>query len=271
MSVPDGLLRLLNKAFEVVDDDGVAHELCEFGTRVYELAYHERLKERTPEDNRPEHELVVLRNTMRICWRSGRERDSGHPFNRQELRVAVATSLLHDLRFIPRITEEMIKIAEQQGRHEEAADLRRRKASQRVDHMRGSAEDAIRIVRSHSTLMTEAESRQCIGYIALHDIWKLGWPYPVSSDWLAVCCLEGDALWPLDPDFGCLADLERKNTSCPSLEQLRQQAELNLETQLRTYRANFAVTAEQFRDGETIIRTSEGARILSEVREYWRI
>ena len=247
-------------------------------TRLYERAYHDKLKDRTPEDNRPEHELVVLRNTLRICWRSGHERASDDPFDRSELRIAVATALLHDLRFIPRVTEEMIGAAAAQGSADAAERLRRLKFEQRLLHMRGSAEDALNLLQSDPTLLTEAECRHCIGYISLHDLWKLGFPYPASSDWLAVCCMEGDALWPLDSEFGPLADLERKHPDLerngvfhPDFDRLRQQAGSNLKSQLCAYRQTFAIVAERFQDQETIIRTVEGARILNELRSHWHI
>jgi hypothetical protein len=267
----EGLIPLLQSAFEVIDNRTIARDLTAFATEIYSLAYDERLKDRTREDNRKEHELVVLHNTIRIRWRSGRERLSGYPFDRHELRVAVATSLLHDLRFIPRITEERIIACEQRGDLQEAEALRKQKSQQREEHMRGSAEDALKILEEHPALLSDAETKQCIGYIGLHDIWKLGWPYPVSSDWLAVCCLEGDALWPLDRRYGVLADLERKGKLAPTTEELKKQAASNLETQLRAYRRNFAQTKEKFQDNETIFRTTEGARILCELREYWGI
>ena len=268
--VPEELHNLLVSAFAVIDDRCV-DELLAFAAQLYELAYATRLKDRTPEDNRPEHELVVLRNTLRISWRSGAERDSGLPFDRSELRVAVASALLHDLRFIPRIQEEAIKEAEDRGDLAQARELRDGKAGQRAEHLRGSAEDALNLICSVPGLMTDAETRQCVGYIGLHDLWKLGWPYPAGSDWLAVCCFEGDALWPLDPAFGPLADLERKGLWKPSFDQLRAQAKSNLDTQLRAFRASFAATAERFQDSETVIRTTEGARMLQELRAYWGI
>lgn len=285
--VPTRLTTLLDEAFlDIQEYDGWPnlHELAE---KLYAQAYHDRLQYRTPADNRPEHELIVLRTTMRICFRSGHERASKNPFTREEMRVAVATALLHDLRFIPRITEEMIQAAEAVGLPEKAKELSQARANQRRGHMRGSAEDALQILRT-SSLLTKAEIRQCIGYIGLHDTWKLGWPYPASSDWLAVCCLEGDALWPLDRDHGPHADLERKAwqewlAKCPESERptwvlpdlthndLKKQAESNLKLQLCAYRESFACSAEVFQDSETIIRTTEGAVILNELRAHWGI
>ncbi len=269
--IPEPLLGLLDAAFVVITNGSLADDLRAFARQVYSLAYDTRLRFRTPEDNRPEHELVVLRDTVRICWRSGHERESDEPFAAWELRVAVATALLHDLRFIRRITEQEIQKAEDAGRHDDAASLRRQKAEQRLGHMRGGAEDAGRILHGVPGLVTEMELRRCLGYISLHDAWKLGLAYPLASDWLAVCCLEGDALFPLDRDFGPLADLQRQGVAEPTWEQLREQAASNLRTQLIGYRTNFACTAEPFRDGETILRSEEGARILAEARRYWVI
>jgi len=268
---PEPLRALLDTAFVLIDDAALVDDLRAFARRVYALAWDARLRHRTPEDNRPEHELVVLRDTVRIAWRSGRERNSGDPFDRSDLRVAVATALLHDLRFLRRITEQEIEALEHDGRHDEALTLRHRKSEQRAEHMRGGAEDAGRLLRSVPGLVTDAELRRVLGYISLHDAWKLGLPYPLASDWLAVCCLEGDALFPLDADFGPLADLQRQGVAEPTREQLRDQAAANLRTQLVAYRKNFAATAEPFQDGETILRTTEGARILAEARRYWGI
>lgn len=268
--VPGKLRTLLDAPFEVIDNHALAGALSALAQDLYQRAYSRKLKDRTHEDNRPEHELVVLRNTMRICWRSGAERPGG-PFTVSELRVAVAVSLLHDLRFVPRIAEDEIAAAEKRGNREEAARLRRLKEQNRLLHIRGSAEDAKDLLLAGEPLLTPTEVTQCVGYTALHDAWKLHLPYPLASDWLAVCCFEGDALWPLDPEYGPLADLQRKGIEQPTREQLRDQAASNLKTQLQGYRASFAPTAEHFQDQETVIRTAEGASILRELRAYWGI
>ncbi len=277
-SIPSDLLTLLRSTFHCINDRKIADELCTFGTQLYEIVYTKHLHERTPADNRPEHELVVLRNAMRICWRSGRERDSGHRFDIHELRVAVATSLLHDLRFVPRVMEEDIEAAIKRGDTKEAARLKKKKSENRLLHMQGSAEDALEVIEAIPSLMSEQESRQCIGYISLHDTWKTGLPYPASSDWLAVCCFEGDALWPLDIDFGPLADLERswflkhKNLDDfqTSLPRLKKRAQLNLNGQLHHYRkSSFGSVVDVFQDNQSVIRTGEGARILDELCKHW--
>jgi len=59
---------LSRTCFEVIDNQKIADELSELATCLYERAYKAKLKDRTPEDNRPEHAIIVLRNTMRICW-----------------------------------------------------------------------------------------------------------------------------------------------------------------------------------------------------------
>lgn len=269
-SIPAQLLALLESCADEVDDLAVRARLVNLAFAIYERAYELRLGQRTPEDNRPEHELVVLRATLRICWRSGAERSSGRPFDESELRVAVATALLHDLCFIPRITEEMV-VAARAADPVAARALEERKATQRTEHMRQGAELALRLLRAAPRLLDDAESRQCAGYIALHDAWKLGWPCPLDSDWLAVCCLEGDALWPVDRDFGPLADLERKGVGRPTFAQLRDQAAANLRNQLVAYRSQFAACGQRFSDQDTMLRTREGARMLAELRDYWGI
>jgi hypothetical protein len=55
------------------------------------------------------------------------------------------------------------------------------------------------------------------------------------------------------------------------LAELKDQAAANFENQLRAYRKNFDSTKENFQDRETIFRTTEGARILSELRNHWGI
>lgn len=269
-TVPEVHWALLDRAFAFGELGLLAEELRTFARELYQRAFDARLKDRTLEDNRGEHELVVLRYTLRICCRSGQERESGQPFDRSDYRVAIATALLHDLRFIRRITEQMIAEAERSGRVEEAAQLRREKTTQRMAHMQGGAEDAGVILRE-SNLVTASELRRCLGYISLHDAWKLDIPYPLASDWLAVCCLEGDALYPFDPEFGPLADLQRQGIQTPTRDQLRTQALANLNNQLRQYRKNFRHTAEPFQDDETILRTREGARILAEALAFWGI
>ena len=273
--VPEYLRSLITLAFGAINDRSVAEDLHHLADRLYERAYRARLGLRTSDDNRPEHEPIVLGHTMRICWHSGAERASGLPFSLSEFRIAVAVSLLHDLEPIPRVTEEMIRNAENHGEADEATRLRQVKTAQRLIHMRRSAEAALVLLGNAPSLLDAIEVRQSVALIALHDVCKLGLAYPSSTDWLAVCCLEGDALWPLFGhakfgDLGPLADLERKGVMNPTRAQLRDQAQANLES-LRSYRANFGCTAEQFRDDETILRTEEGSMLLNEYRNYWEI
>jgi len=141
----------------------------------------------------------------------------------------------------------------------------------RRSHMVGGAIDAHSLLTSDRFLELD-EIDRCVGYIGFHDAWKLDLPYPPSSDWLAVCCFEGDALWPLHKEFGPLADLQRhdKNAS-PTLKQLTERAQSSLRNTLIHHRTGWPRDAEGFQDAETVIRTSEGARILRDLRNYWRI
>jgi hypothetical protein len=99
-SIPPNLAALLDDAFTTIrkDDFNTAQHLSNVATRICAAAWSRHLHDREHKDNRNEHELIVLQNTMRICRESGSERDSGLPFNLSELRIAVATALLHDLR-----------------------------------------------------------------------------------------------------------------------------------------------------------------------------
>ena len=242
---------------------------------LYERAYQARLRFRTGDDNRLEHEPIVLSNAMRICWRSGPERASGLPFSLSELRVALAVSLLHDLESIPRVSEEMIRDAERRGEDPEVTRLREVKATRapcpHAAWCRGRLGAALRCPVPPQRRRNSAERRA--HRPARHLEARLGLP---RIDRLAGRLLRRSrCVWPLfgHPklgDFGPLADLERKGMSDPTRALLRDQAQSNLHT-LRACRANFDCTVEQFHDDDTTMRTTEGNMILLELRDYWAI
>lgn len=254
------------------DDPQMAAALYEFSLRAWAGAWEAGLRNRESWDNHSAHEAVVWRNTARIAWATGREWDPSRRCTLSEMKVACLTSFFHDLRPLVRISEERILADTERGvSSEEIRKLTEAKATGRKQHMEGGAQDANRWLEQHPGLATSAERRRCVGYIALHDLCKAGWPYPLSSDFLAVYCYEGDVLWPLDRDFGPLADLQRKGTMNPSRNQLREQAHSNFQAQLVAYRSSsFRALADEFRGG-TIIRTPEGARILKELLRHWEI
>jgi len=254
------------------DAPALAAELYDFSRRACAGSWEAGLKSRESWDNHPAHEAVVWRNTARIAWASGREGDPARRCTLSELRVACLTSFFHDIRPLVRISEESILAEAKGGASEEAVrKLSEAKAAGRKAHMQGGAEDANRWLLQHPELASPEERRRTVGYIALHDLCKAGWPYPLSSDYVALYCYEGDVLWPLDRDFGPLADLQRKGIVTPAPEELRRQAHSNFVSQLVAYReSSFRALADEFRGG-TIIRTAEGAKILTELLNYWQI
>lgn len=271
--IPKALEAQLAAAFENVMHPEIRAQLAAEGRDLYQTAWNRYFRHRTHADNRLEHELVVLKHFFQIAGDPSTEEPiPAPPLSLSELRVGLATCILHDTCFIPRITEAHIADARSEA---EAEELRKRKASQRRDHMRGSARNAKRILAelaaSGHGWLNHAETLRCVGLIALHDIWKLGFPWPPAHDRLAVCFVEADALWPVSHPTGPLADLQRDNGEAyqPSPQQLSAQALVNLNTQLRAYRPNFEATAEAFQDSQTIIRTKGGARILAVHLAAW--
>ncbi|MEM7233122.1 MAG: hypothetical protein AAF517_13150 [Planctomycetota bacterium] len=255
--VPAFLVERLEKAFEVVSERGLRDRLRRFGSSLYEEAFHRYLcDQRVAADNGISHELVVLADTMRICVRSGSERDSGSPFDERELLVAVAVSLLHDLRPMKR------------GSSSPEESARRRMA-----HMRGGCDDARTVLDAVEAKALEPSFgkdviERTLNLISKHDLVKCGEPYPESSDWLAVCCFEGDSLWVLH-GLGVCADLLRDQAPLFA-EGLRARARSNYAKLLKGNRAQFRdLDQAEFRDEETIFRTSEGASVLRERLSGW--
>ena len=263
-SIPSAVEALFRTALEPILNTEVRMQLSEEGWTLYQNAWERHIQHRTHADNRLEHELVVLRHFFEITTP-----DNERPFSISELRVGMATCILHDTCFIPRVTEAHIIGAKTPA---EAEQLKSKKATQRRDHMIGSARNAKALFAySGTSLLSDVEVLRCVGLIALHDIWKLGFPWPAASDWLAVCFVEADLLWPVSHPTGPLADLQRDNgpNYQPSTDELRKQAIVNRDTQLVPYRRNFECTAERFRDEKTIIRTRGGARILARYGDAW--
>lgn len=97
------------------------------------------------------------------------------PLSLSELRVGMATCILHDTCLLPRITEAHIAEAKTAA---EAESLRKRKASQRRDHRSGSARNAKQLLAelaaSGRGWLNHAETLRCVGMIALHDSDRLG-------------------------------------------------------------------------------------------------
>jgi hypothetical protein len=225
---------------------------------------------RPPEDNRPEHEWIVFANILKIAERE--------ELTLAEKRIATAFAFTHDTCFIPRITEAMIREADEESKPR----LEAAKGQQRISHMAGGAANARFVlaelrdsVRAGDAFLTREEIDRCVDIVAGHDLWKLGKPHPRGTDRLAVVCLEGDALWPLHP-IGVLADLERPDENgktkdaCDPAEWRKQLSE-SLKTLLE-YRVNWNLHSdEKFIDNESIFRTKEGHRLFQEWRKYWNL
>jgi hypothetical protein len=285
-AIPPRAHALLEQAFTCIVDLAERRELRAVAGVVVPAVWQRWLASRPPEDNRPEHEFVVLQATLQIA-EAGR-------LPLEEKRRAVAVVFLHDTHFIPRITEWQIRSAEAAAeqaakgqlptadelrRH--AADLARQREEQRDLHMRGGADNARLLLPqlrhpndAARPLFSAAEIERVADIIRHHDDWKLGRPHPPGSDSLAVACLEGDALWPLHP-LGVLADLERpdelghiRDVSNP--REWRTQLQHSVQT-LRKYRGNWHGTGERFQDEASIFRTAEGHRQYAEWLALWRM
>ena len=275
--IPPACRSIVDGALALLPESRMARRLSAQTRRLHEAVHRQHLYQRTHEDNRPEHEVVVLAHFIEIALGSGGEGPSSRrPMSESDLRVGMAVCLLHDTCFIPRVTEGDIARAASPA---EADRLRATKALQRPHHMAGSARNAKNLLLRLSSpgslghsMLSQDEIRRAVGIIALHDSWKLGFAWPPSSDWLAVCFVEADGLWPLS-ETGPLADLQRTHGPdyAPTKQELRGQAEENQRTQLMAYRMNFDPTTEVFQDEETIIRTRTGFRILQRYRELWRL
>jgi hypothetical protein len=252
---------MLEAALAVVRDGPARAELRSVSHAVAAAVYDRWLSKRTPDDNRVEHEFVVLGAAMRIG------EAAQLPLN--GMLAVVCATFLHDTHPIQRITERMVRDA--QSDPALAADLMRRKAAQRTHHMEMGARNAGQLLREPS-LVSDGIREHCEAIISSHDCWKLGHPHPLSSDPAAVVCFESDALWPLHP-LGVLADLERpdetgavRDVNDPA--EWRRQVRNNLQT-LSEYRSTWDGTDERFQDEHTIFRTAEGYRLYREWAGLW--
>lgn len=266
---------MLEQALSIVTNTQEREDLCTVACIVSSSTWQHWQAWRSPEDNRQEHEWVVFANVMKIAESEG--------LCLSDRRVATAFCFLHDTAFIKRIMEEEIRSLERKGLLEEADEMRRMKKDQRVDHMKGGADNAkfllkqLRVPDNPTTaLLTDDEIRRCVDLIAKHDSWRLDPPEPPpTSDRLALVCLEGDVLWPLHP-IGVLADLDRSNTGGKSKDlfeplEWREQLQQSLKT-LVEFRPKWKnIPDNDFIDGESIFRTKEGHRLFTEWKKLWNL
>lgn len=241
---------------------------------IFEVAYEQFIQVRSAEDNRKEHELVVLKHFLLIAMDAEREGE-GSGLSQAEWEIGSAFALLHDNYAIPRITESDLLHA---GNAEHRRELELRKEEQRRHHMQRGAANAIEILheisrRLDEPIFTSAQVARCVEMISLHDVWKLKIAWPPTSDRLSVMAVEADALWPVSFPFGPLADIERKRgRPCEFTdEELRKQVEENYRAQLCAYRANFAAFGTKFADEHTFLRTEGASRILQEHLAAWKV
>ncbi len=252
--IPPALGLLLESALAPIADPAERAALRELSSILVPAAWQKWLAARPVEDNRSEHEFIVLQFTLKIA--------EAERLSLAEKRIALAVVFLHDTHFIPRITEAHVAAASPAER----ADMERRKREQRETHMRGGADNA-RSLLGPLGIFSPAEIDRIAEIIAHHDDWKLGRPHPSGSDRLAVVCLEGDSLWPLHP-LGVQADLERANADVADPAAWQKQLRRNIET-LHVYRKNWHGSAERFPDDVSIFRTAEGHRLYQSFRTLW--
>ena len=261
---------MTRSAVTLVKDPAERAELLPVTNQIAEAVFARWLSARTPEDNRREHEFVVLGAALRIA-----EAEQLPPAGKL---VVVCVTFLHDTYPIQRITERMIRDARRSD-PELARTLSVKKERQRTEHMLGGAANADRLLRElghperpGEPIVSREVRHRTVAIIAGHDKWKLGEAHPPAADREALVCFEADALWPLHP-LGVLADLERpgeagalKDLNDPT--EWRRQIRNNLQT-LTEYRANWCDSEEEFQDLKSIFRTREGHRLYREWAGMW--
>jgi hypothetical protein len=124
---------MLEQALLAVADAKSREDLCSVACVVSSATWQHWQAWRLPEDNRQEHEWIVFANVMKIA--------ESEDLSLSERRIATAFCFVHDTFFIKRIMEEEIRQLEQKRLTEEATELIRMKKNQRVDHMKGGAEN----------------------------------------------------------------------------------------------------------------------------------
>ena len=249
------------------DDPDLGARVLDASREIAAVASEVGLKNVEPWNNHKAHEFRVWCQTARIAWASGRDLNPAIRLTFSELIILCVCCFFHDLYAVRRVVEETIE-------HASAEDKILKKAQKiliRLEHMIGGAKKARAVLIGRPDLISSVDLRRAVGLIAMHDLCKVGCPWPLISDFLALYFFEGDVLWPLDPEFGPLADLQRKGIMEPDWGMLRKQAESNLNTQLLSYpKTSFDGVMEEFRGG-TLMRTAEGAKILAEYLRYWKI
>ncbi|WP_254511724.1 hypothetical protein [Anatilimnocola floriformis] len=267
-AIPARLQQMLQSSLQHVGSEQERQELSAVVLAVADAAWRGWIGQRTAEDNRQEHEFVVLDNFLRIA--------AGEPLTTTDKRAGIAFVFFHDAAFIHRITELEIRAAADEASRVRLLGL---KAQQRERHMAEGAANAREVLPTVTSggqpLLNATEIERCADLIARHDAWKLGQPWPLSDDRLALACVEADALWPLHP-LGVLADLERPTeTGVPTGDsgdpQQWQRLVANSSVTLREFRTNWDHLPADKCYGETIFRTAVGQEIYRSWAEFWRL
>ena len=287
--LPIRIARIVQTTFDVVPDPGDREQLRAWADAIARVAWERWLSERPIEDNRPDHEFIVLDNAIKI--------GVDERLDIEHLKLVTAFALLHDTHIIPRVTETSVRrvvaeadAARERGALDEAAELdarveslRRAKDEQRHVHMAGGVRNArlaLSLIADSSSdpslRLADSHVEKLLDIIGHHDLWKLKEPWPRLADGrVALVCLEADALYPLHP-IGVAADLDRPDENgafCDPHDPARWRSQLksSLKT-LHEYRANWQDLADEaFQDGESIFRTPKGYALYCAWREFWKI
>ena len=260
MKLPERIRAEIESGLGEIQESRARQHLRAAVKKIAAEAWERWIRFNGPQDNHPQHESTVFRLGMKI--------GVAEKLSLSELRVFSAFAFCHDNFKIKRIMDARVRDLEECGTAQEAAKLRREKQEQRTKHMVMGARRADRMLREIGVL-SEAERERCAEIIRKHDCWKLGEAWPLWEDRLAVCCLEADALWPLQP-LGVLADVERSGEDLADPLVWRQKAQESHGTMI-VFRKNWDGKKEPFRDRKSIFRTAEGHKIYKEWCKFWSL
>jgi hypothetical protein len=205
------------------------------------------------------HHFKVLDHMIEITVQEGHS----YPM----IARGAATSLLHDVSAVAKITTEMVAEARKKSKQEgDALELRRQQ--NRILHMREGSAIAHRALLD----LNEAAGRivfdaqdidEICEVIRIHDNPSIDIPIP-RCNWLAMAFREADRLWMVTED-GIRVDLLRKNQSMDDAACLAQ-LDHNV-NRFRDERALYTSPDEKFIDDETFFRTDSGHAIFSRLRD----
>ncbi|MDH5185716.1 MAG: hypothetical protein OEZ20_01395 [candidate division WOR-3 bacterium] len=267
-NVPSYLLNILSNSFSQVNEKE-RNSLMDISKMMFIYLYNRYLLFRSSEDNRKEHELIVLSNVLKISEKM--------ELNYSDKKIAIAVSLFHDTCFIKRIMEEEIRKLEEKGSIKEANLLREKKKDQRRDHMKGGAKNTkealeyINKINPHGwTIFTDKEIERSEKIVLKHDLIKTDELYPKRINTLELCCHESDILWPLHP-IGVSADIERYGKDINEKENWTNQVKENLKLFDDMRKKYDKKNVDDRFIEKTYFRTEEGHRIFSNWLKFWNL